>query len=66
MKNWRKYIALLLALVMCLSMTACGDGKNDGSGDVFPAPPPDTLEDLVLDDSVEYDYSDYLGTWQDG
>ena len=27
MKRWKKYAALLLALIMCLSMAACG-GKG--------------------------------------
>lgn len=65
MKKWKRYGSLLLALLMCLSMTACGDGKKDGSGDVIPAAP-DVLEDLGPDDSAEYDYSAYLGTWEDG
>ena len=54
MKNWKKLASLLLALVLCLSLTACGgDGKSA----------PATIEDLVLDDSVAYDYNIFLGTW---
>ena len=30
MKNWKKYVACLLALLLCLSMAACG-GNGDGS-----------------------------------
>lgn len=45
MKNWKKFASLLLALVMCLSMAACGDnGSNGGEvsndGEI-------TLDDLV-------------------
>ena len=54
MKNWKKYVSLLLALVLCLSLAACG-------GDDVTAPA--TIEGIVIDDSVEYDYSIFLGTW---
>ena len=45
MKNWKKFASLLLALVMCLSLAACGDnGSNEGEvsndGEI-------TLDDLV-------------------
>ena len=50
MKNWKKYMSLLLALVMCLSLTACGekagneevinDGEVSNDGEI-------TLDDLV-------------------
>lgn len=51
MKRLGKGAALLLALVLCLSLVACG-------GDA-----PDKLKTIVIDDSVEYDYSVFLGTW---
>ena len=51
MKNWKKYAALLLALVMCLSLAACSGGA------------PDKLDTIVIDDSIEYDYSAFSGTW---
>ena len=54
MKNWKKFASLLLVLVMCLSLAACGGDK-----DTAPA----TIEGIVIDDSVEYDYSIFLGTW---
>lgn len=54
MKKWKKYMGLLLALVLCLSMAACG-----GDDDTAPA----TIEGIVIDDSVEYDYSVFPGTW---
>ena len=57
MKNQKKYAGLLMALIICLSMASCG-------GDVDVAP--DTIENLVTDTSVEYDYSALMGTWQNG
>ena len=30
MKRWKKYASFLLALVMCLSMAACGDKGSTG------------------------------------
>ena len=55
MKNLKKYMGLLLALVMCLSLTACGSNA------------PETLENIVLDDSIddslEDTYDEYLGYW---
>lgn len=69
MKRWKKYAGLLLALVLCLSLTACGGGNADVGGDESEETTsnaiPDSIEDLVLDDSVEYDYSYFLGEWLD-
>lgn len=50
MKNLKKYMGLLLALVMCLSLAACGGT-------------PDKLDSIVIDDSVVYDYSSFKGSW---
>ena len=33
MKRWKKYTSLLLALVLCLSLTACGGSDSGGGGD---------------------------------
>lgn len=57
MKNLKTYLALALALVMCLCLTACGDGDGD------TAAAPDTIEDMPIDDSIEYDYSSFYGSW---
>ena len=54
MKNWKKCISLLLALVMCLSLAACG-GEDETA--------PETIKNLALNASVEYDYSRFMGTW---
>ena len=65
MKNLKKFMGLLLAVVLCLSLAACGGGGNnvydtvDGVDDEAP----ETIENLAIDDSVEYDYSVFLGTW---
>lgn len=59
MRNLRKYLYLLLALAMCLSLTACG-----GDGNTVSDAAPETIEDLAMDDSVECDYSGFWGTWQ--
>ena len=45
MKRWKKYMSLLLALVLCLCLTSCGDrNEPDGRGDLI-------TDDLVTDDS---------------
>lgn len=54
MKKWKNCVVLLLALAMCLSLIACG-----GDGDAVPR----TIQNLAMDDSVECDYSDFLGEW---
>ena len=33
MKKWKNYSILLLALVLCLSLTACGDSKKNDDGE---------------------------------
>ena len=36
MKNWKKYASILLSLVLCLSLTACGGSEDEGRGDLIP------------------------------
>ena len=55
MNHWKKLVSLLLALALCLSLAACGGGD--------PSSAPATLDDLVLDNTVAYDYSIFMGTW---
>ena len=55
MKKWKQYAAILLALVMCLGLAACGGDDEDTI--------PDTIKNLALNASVEYDYSHFMGTW---
>lgn len=53
----RKIISFVLVFVLCLSLVACGG--SDGGTDTIP----ESIENLVIDDSVEYDYSNFWGTW---
>lgn len=58
--NTTKSISFALALILCLNLTACGSSDSDNGGaDAVPA----TIENLVIDDSIEYDYSNFFGTW---
>lgn len=47
MKNWKKFASLLLALVMCLCLVACGDNGSNG-GEVS------NDGEITLDDLVGY------------
>ena len=53
MKNWKKYASLLLALMMCLSLAACGEK--------------DSKEEDIYDEEVSYDgeisIEDLEGFW---
>ncbi len=62
MKILKKYLSLLLALVLCLMLTACGgDDGGDGNNDVPDTP--DTIEDLVKDSALMADLYVYGGAW---
>lgn len=60
MKNWKKYLTLMLALVMCLTLAACGGGDN---GDGEPTSAPESFEGMVKDDQQLVDYGMYKGLW---
>ena len=60
MKNWNKYLALMLALVMCLTLAACGGGDN---ADGEPTSAPESFEGMVKDDQQLVDYGMYKGLW---
>lgn len=60
MKNWKKYLILMLALVMCLTLAACGGGDN---GDGEPTSAPESFEGMVKDDQQLVDYGMYKGLW---
>ena len=61
MKIWKKYLALMLALVLCLSLAACG-GTDDNGGD-GSVTPPESFEGMVKDTQQLVDYSMYKGIW---
>ena len=61
MKNWKKFLALMLALVLSLSLAACG-GTNDNGGDESTVPP-ESFEGMVKDDQLLVDYGMYRGIW---
>ena len=44
MKNWKKLLTLVLAMVLCLSISACGGDSGDG-GETADAPA--VLEDYA-------------------
>ena len=70
MKNRKSYYSLLLALVLCLCLTACGgsgdtidDGGEDYSGNEVNTP--DSFEGMVKDSKLATNYAMYWGTWVD-
>ena len=48
MKSLNKHLALIMALLMCLSLAACGDGG--GSDDDYRAPA--VIEDAAYDSAA--------------
>ena len=66
MKIRKKYAGILPALVVSLSLAACGGGGDDiiyDTVDGVDEEAPETIENLAIDDSIEYDYSAFPGTW---
>lgn len=65
MKHWRKYLAFMLALVMCLTLAACGgdSGTNDDYGDDGSSDAPGSFEGMVKDPQLLVDYGMYRGIW---
>ena len=61
MKNWKKYLILMLALVMCLTLAACGGAGDNGDGE--PASIPESFEGMVQDTSLLVGYNMYKGFW---
>lgn len=74
MKNWKKYLALLTALLLVLTFAACG------SADEEPSDPPAEQTDAPTDEATEaptdevteapteaeIDYSAFKGNWYSG
>lgn len=66
MKIRKKYPGILPALVVSLGLAACGGGGDDiiyDTVDGVDEEAPETIENLAIDDSIEYDYSAFLGKW---
>ena len=63
MKSMKKYVSLLLALVLCLMLTACGGGDDGGDGNNDVPDTPDTIEDLVKDSALMADLYVCGGAW---
>lgn len=61
MKRMKKYLTLLLALVLCLSMTACG---SDGADEDNLYDVPDSFEGLVKDSEQMANLYVYGGAWR--
>ena len=56
MKYAKKPMVLILSLVLCMGLSACG---NDP-----PKPPPDSFEGMVKESKISEESSRYLGSWQ--
>lgn len=56
MRTIKKYLALMLALLLCLNTTACGGSDNDEI--------PDSFEGLVCDSAYMADFAVYAGAWR--
>ena len=56
MKYEKKPMALILSLVLCMGLSACG---NDP-----PKPPPDSFEGMVKESKISEESSRYQGSWQ--
>lgn len=63
MCTWKKYLILALALVMSLSLMACGGSDSIDSGDDSISVPPDSFEGMVQDSELQSDYATYWGVW---
>ncbi len=63
MNKCRNIAALVLALLMCLSLAACGDGDSGGNDDDISGGTPDTFEGMVKDPAYMADKGMYSGDW---
>ncbi len=67
MKTLKKYLFLVLSLLLCLSLAACGGSSDDYSdGDGYSdtgSGAPESFEGMVKDSELMVDYGMYFGTW---
>ena len=63
MKNWKKYMGLLLALVMCLSMAACGKKVSIEDLEGFWYPPEGIGTTMSVLTCIYIDGT--AGTWEE-
>lgn len=61
MKSWKIYLSLVLALVMCLSLSACGGGGSGGNNNAGVTPT--KIEAMFKEEYDNTDYTSYLGIW---
>lgn len=57
----RKYILAFKALIICLTLMACGSNNTSSNNETDATP--NRIDNLAIDDSINYDYSNFLGTW---
>lgn len=62
MRNWIRYLSLMLALAMCLSLAACG-GSDSGDSGNNTGVTPTKIEDMFKEEYDNTDYTSYLGIW---
>ena len=64
MKHIHKFLSLALALVLCLSLAACGDegGRDDDDNNFYNAP--NSLEGLVKDSEQMSNLYVFGGAWR--
>lgn len=65
MKSWKKYLTLVLTLVLCLSLAACGGDSGDDYDDYSDSGSgaPDSIEDMVKDSELMANLYIYGGAW---
>ncbi len=64
MKKLGNIAVLVLTLLMCLSLAACGDGVS-GNDDDISGGTPDAFEGMVKDSAYMADKGMYSGDWED-
>ena len=70
MKDWKKYMTFVLALVICLGLAACGGSDYNGDNSSDPSEIEDAAYDAAADETVYDadlrsmgDFEDLAGVW---